>query len=325
MSGDNAISVVMTIYNESGGVDRFFDGLHEWTRLPDEIVIVDGGSTDDTVERIRHRTNDAPAPVNLVAEGHCNISEGRNRAIQAARHDILAVTDLGCRIDPHWLERITEPFRQDPSVDVVAGYYDFVREHPIQAAYADLRHQKKLSKANFIPSSRSIAYRRKVWEAVGGYPENMTVGEDTYFDLRIREHGFKEVIEPSALVYWEVNKTYRSLFRKYFRYAHSNGARFQLPLMYGFYIVNYFLFVVWLVLAAILSPWFLTPFVLHVAAYLVLRIFRREPVRKNLSLAAAGRYLAVMLTIDTATVCGYLSGLPKYLTGRGEPWTPPAH
>ena len=91
------------------------------TRQPDEIVIVDGGSRDDTVAIIR--SYEDRLPLRLLVEAGCNISQGRNRAIQAARGDIIAVTDAGVVLGHDWLERITEPLRRDAALNVVGGFF----------------------------------------------------------------------------------------------------------------------------------------------------------------------------------------------------------
>src|SRR5690606_39182891 len=121
----------------------------------------------------------------------------------------------GCAIAPDWLEKILAPFAADATVEVVGGYYEATGDHPVQQCFADLLYKPRLSKKTFLPSSRSLAFRRHVWEQVGGYPEDMTVAEDTEFDLRIRRGGFKEAFAPDAKVYWLVKSRYRGYFYQY--------------------------------------------------------------------------------------------------------------
>jgi len=313
----------MTVFNEEAGVSPFFESLLLFTRQPDEVVIVDGGSSDGTVAGIREWGARCPVPVVLVEEQRCNISRGRNLAIERARFPVIAITDMGCRIPPDWLARLIAPFEADPSVEVVGGYYGHHCETRLQQCFADLRYKAVLNKKNFYPSSRSLALRRHVWEEAGGYPEHMIVGEDMYFDLRIREGNFNEVIEPEAKVYWETAGSYRGIFRKYYRYARSAGAVFQQPKVYGFYIVNYALFLVWLLLALGISWWFIVPLAGHGAVYKWFRIFRKKPVRQNLTFVNMLHYGAITFTLDMATILGYLAGLTLWIRRKPEVWTPP--
>ena len=95
-----AISVVATVYNECHTIQRLLDSLARQTRRPDEVIICDGGSTDDTQVLIRaYRVDSAyrlPS-LRLIIEPGANISRGRNIAIGAATGPILAVTDAGVR------------------------------------------------------------------------------------------------------------------------------------------------------------------------------------------------------------------------------------
>lgn len=318
------VSLIMTFYNERATVARFFDGLHTWTCLPAEVVMVDGGSTDDTVALVRERVETSPVPVRLFETGGCNISEGRNIAIREAQHDLIAITDMGCVVEPDWLEEILKPFDADSAMEVVGGYFEATGEHPVQRCYSDLLYKPVLTHQNFLPSSRSLALKRHVWEQVGGYPEDMTVAEDAEFDLRIRRAGFKETFAPDAKVSWNVKSRYRGYFYQYYRYARSAGYILQEPKKYGMIAAIYGGFLLWLFLGFVLHPAFFVLAIAHAGAYLGLRILRKERARKNLGLTTAPRYVMIVLATDLASVLGYLAGLPHFLLGRRETWKPPA-
>jgi glycosyltransferase involved in cell wall biosynthesis len=115
------VSLILTTLNEEAGIPLFFQGVRASTVQPAEIVICDGGSTDATVDAIRREAG--TLPVTLVIEAGANIARGRNAAIARATQDVLAITDAGCRIDPLWLELLTEPLLADASIDAVGGGY----------------------------------------------------------------------------------------------------------------------------------------------------------------------------------------------------------
>ncbi|MYE80032.1 MAG: glycosyltransferase, partial [Chloroflexi bacterium] len=105
------ISLILTVLNEGDNIRQLLDSIAGQTRSADEIVIVDGGSSDDTVDIARSYAERLPLRL-LVAAG-CNISQGRNLAIAEARGDIIAVTDAGVRLAADWLEAITAPLLAD--------------------------------------------------------------------------------------------------------------------------------------------------------------------------------------------------------------------
>lgn len=106
------VTVVMTVKNDAVGCAVTLDSLAAQARLPDEIIIVDGGSTDGTVEVIRKHAARNPR-IQLIEAVGTNIAQGRNIAADAAAGEIIACTDSGCRALPDWLEKLTRPFQDD--------------------------------------------------------------------------------------------------------------------------------------------------------------------------------------------------------------------
>lgn len=114
------ISVCITTLNEEGTITKLLEGLFAGTKRPDEVVIVDAGSTDRTIEIIRHFQK-KDNRIKLLVEKGVSRARGRNIAVELSKGDVIAMTDAGCIPTKYWLERIISPF---PSgVDVVAGFY----------------------------------------------------------------------------------------------------------------------------------------------------------------------------------------------------------
>src|SRR5690606_22957006 len=103
------VSVIVTIKNEGEAIRLLLDSLLNQTMLPDEIVMCDGGSTDDTLAILDEYRR--WLPLRVVSAPGSNISQGRNRAIEAAAGPIIAATDAGVVLSPVWLEQITRPIR----------------------------------------------------------------------------------------------------------------------------------------------------------------------------------------------------------------------
>ncbi|MBI2007127.1 MAG: hypothetical protein HYS83_00250, partial [Candidatus Blackburnbacteria bacterium] len=71
----------------------------------------------------------------------------------------------------------------------------------------------------FLPSSRSVAFRKKIWERAGGYPEKFSHNEDFVFAHNLKKAGARMFFEPDALVYWQPPKNPAEAARKFFRFA----------------------------------------------------------------------------------------------------------
>lgn len=218
------VAVVCSVLNEGPAIDVLIDSLLGQTRRPDEVVVADGGSRDDTVARIRRRI-EAGAPIRLIERPGTNISQARNAAIAETGAPIVAVTDCGVRLEPDWLERLTAPFAAADPPDVVAGFFRADPRGAFETALGatTLIVEADVAPDKFLPSSRSVAFRRSAWAQVGGYPEWLDHSEDVLFDLRLKARGFRFAFEPRALVHFRPRSSLRSFARQYYQYARGDG------------------------------------------------------------------------------------------------------
>jgi len=218
------VSVIATVRNEGGTVERFLDALLAQTRPADEIVVVDGGSTDGTVEAIERVRRREPR-VRIHREPGASISRGRNLAIELAEGPLVAVTDAGTVAAPDWLEKLVRPLENDPDAAVSAGFFVAGGRTWFERTLSTLitTQVHEVDPHRFLPSSRSVAFRKEWWQRVGGYPEWLTHGEDVVFDLDLRRAGAKFVFVPDALVTWFSRATLRQYFGQYFNYGRAEG------------------------------------------------------------------------------------------------------
>ena len=297
------VSLVGTVLNGAGHVEEFLVSLATQTVRPDEVVIVDGGSTDGTAERLRE------AGITVIEEPGANIARGRNLAIAAAAHDVLAVTDVDCVLEPDWLEQLLVPI--DRGADVSMGFYAPITDGLVQeclAAVNLLLDASEVDPRRFMPSARSIAFRRDALEAAGGYPEWLDIGEDMWVNHRWRELGLDLEFAPAALVHWRLRPTLGAVWLQYYRYARGDARGGMYPerhaLRYGVYAGA--------VLAS-RSRHRLSA----LAALAGAAAYARTPVRRAWRRIGdpGGRAAATVLVpalmgwIDTAKMAGYAAGL----------------
>lgn len=218
------ISLITTIRNEENNLSVLLDSILSQTRLPDEVVIIDGGSTDNTIKILESYINTFKEKnINYIFDkmDKCNIAEGRNIAIQLSTGNIIAVTDGGCRLDKNWLKNISEPLIAE-TADFVGGFFKPIAKSNLQKALASITTAKKPVK-NFLPSSRSVAFTRKLWKDVGGYPKWLRWGEDTHFNELCISNGARYEVRDDAIAYWEVRQNLSQVMKQYYRYALGDG------------------------------------------------------------------------------------------------------
>jgi len=217
------ISVIATVLNEGDNIRRLMESLVAQTCQPDEVVIVDGGSRDQTVTVLREYEN--RLPLHILVEPGANISAGRNRAIAAAHGELIAATDAGVVLHQAWLEHLIRPLEDDPALEVVAGFFT-VEPHTIFEAAMGATTFPLVDEINpdtFLPSSRSIAFRKSAWTTVGGYPEWLDYCEDLVFDLRLKQTAAPMAFAPDARVYYRPHGDLTSFYKTYQRYARGDG------------------------------------------------------------------------------------------------------
>jgi hypothetical protein len=222
------VSLISTVKNEASLVEGWFDRILAQTRLPDEIVIVDGGSTDGTREKLQYFANTSQVPVRILSLPAGNIAQNRNLAVSEARFPIIAVTDFGCFPRHDWLEKITLPFEKNENVMVSAGIYE-----PIGLTGEGVYKQKelwawhkvdRLDPQSYLPPGGSMAFRKEAWSAVGGYPEWLTLtGEDTYFDLELKHLGGEWALASNAVVEWVAPQGLFAYLKKLHNWAVGDG------------------------------------------------------------------------------------------------------
>ncbi len=206
-------SLVLVVRNEEDSIYSVLDAYARQTLLPREVIIVDGKSTDRTLDEIeRFKKTNPPFTIRVFQNTEENtIPSARNIGISKASYDLIIGGDASVTIPHDWIERLAEKLTD--TVDIVAGVYEVRGKTPYQQAIADV-HQyaaipdpERLKPETFHPSNRSLLFRKKVWERLGGYRTQPPRGEDTWFSMRAAEEGFKKVIAPKAKVSWYARKS----------------------------------------------------------------------------------------------------------------------
>lgn len=216
-------ALIATVFNESDNVAGWWGALQQQTVLPDEIVVVDGGSRDGTWEKLGDLARRSKVPVRLDQRS-CNIAAGRNRAIALTDAEIIAATDAGSSPEAEWFGEITRPLLEDPSVDVVGGRSVSLSENEFQRYLLQFEGQppEPGSPGEIYPSSRNIAFHRQSWKDIGGYPEWLTLtAEDALFNFQLHAVGKRFVYNPKAVVSWPVRSTARAYFKMLYSYGYG--------------------------------------------------------------------------------------------------------
>jgi len=298
------VSLVITTYNEENSIEKLLQDILNQTLLPNELIVVDAGSWDQTCHILNsYKDVFRKKSVNMMilSKTGANIAQGRNIGIAAATGPVIAVTDAGCRLAATWLETLVKPISEGVA-ELVGGFYlplISTRFHRALAAVITAPQPPK----GFLPSSRSVAFLKSLWEKVGGYSEWLPWGEDTQFNLDCLRSGARYVVAKEALVYWNMRSNLKEVAKQYFRYAYGDGMAFRLSRSY--FVIQV---VCWgsLTGSFIWGPQCLIPVMLYPFAKLLYRQVVFRPVIKFADLPIA---FLIALTIELSHFAGFIWGI----------------
>ena len=203
------ISVGITVKNDKKVIETL-DGVMNQTRMPDEVIIVDGCSTDGTKKLIDDRTNfyyrsysELSKTKVIVSQKKGNIATGRNAIVNLATGDYIAMTDADCIVDINWLKELEKSVISNEKTDVVGGltgvYGDGtlvdIREH--SPAFVDVDGKK----VDYAYQTRNVLLNREMVNLIGGFNTEYVLFEDMDIMYRIAKEGGKFVYNPNARVY----------------------------------------------------------------------------------------------------------------------------
>lgn len=225
-----AVSIIATELNEIGDIARVVESLLAQEPAAAEVIIVDGGSTDGTWEWLAEA---AARESRLIAirDESCSlkhskgpVSRGRNVAIAAAKSRVIACADAGCTYAPDWLGNLTARIAAGQAEYALGGTCLDPVAHTVWDVASAPFFSVRLSPTEPTKSctARSMAFTKDLWQRIGGFSEQVLVGEDTLFDLEARRLTQPDFVINAKALYRPLN-TFRSACRQMKRYAISDG------------------------------------------------------------------------------------------------------
>ncbi len=309
-------SLVITVLNEAETILSLLEAIIKQKKLPHEVIIVDGGSKDETTGIIEDFIQDLPAlsqkKLNFTLKilPQSNRSQARNWAITQAKYGLIAITDAGCIPQPGWLKNLVKKYQQTQA-DVVGGYFYGLPATPFEQAVVayTLQMPDQIKPDQFIPTTRSVLITKQTWKKLNGFDEKLSLNEDFDFFYRAKQEELKFAFAGEALVGWLPRKNLVEFAKMIFNFAQGDIEagilRPKVQLLFGRYL---------LVITAVLSLIIFTQVEIIRLIIIIsfwLAIYLIWAVNKNVKYVPQGWYWLpiLQLTADAAVMAGSLTGL----------------
>lgn len=185
-----------------------------------ELIVLDDGSTDGTYEYLRRLAAGEPW-ITVLTQPRRWWAAARNRAVQAARGDLVAMTDDDCTVAGDWLARLSAAMRTG-TVDAIGGR---VLVPGDRLFHRYLSHIRVLDPellpggdARYLPTA-NVCFRRSSLEHAGGFDESFAaVGmEDVELSLRMRRHHMRLGFVPECQIAHRYGPDVRDVLRRSYR------------------------------------------------------------------------------------------------------------
>jgi glycosyltransferase involved in cell wall biosynthesis len=179
------VSVVMAVYNGERFVRETIDSVLNQTFAEFELVAVDDGSTDSSLEILNAYTRNDSRVV-IVRQNHGGLPAALNAGIRHAKYDLIARIDSDDRMLPNRLERQVAFLEPRPEIAVACSdcyFLDITGKRIGQSScVVDVeRGRRERNPGLFLDFAHpTVMMRKKVLQEVGGYREDLSYGEDRH-------------------------------------------------------------------------------------------------------------------------------------------------
>lgn len=191
------VSVVIPCYNSHQYLQEAIDSVKRQTFKDYEMLVVNDGSTDpETI----HTLDKLDPSIKVLTKENGGLAAARNFGINNSSGEVIITLDSDDKFAPDFFKEAIEILNKEKETGIVSSY---VQEF---GAYSKLWRTNAYDDFSFLTENRLVAccaFRKRCWEEVGGYDENMRLGyEDWEFWIRITQKSWKVHVIPKPLFFY---------------------------------------------------------------------------------------------------------------------------
>lgn len=207
LSSSPRVSVIIPTYNGDRYLSQAIDSVLSQTYSNYEIIIVDDGSTDNTPNIIQHfvEIHNNPSVIHYITQSNQGVAAARNRGIQEARGEFIALLDQDDVFLPEKLGHQVACFDANPNVAIVNSGWRLIDQNNYHISdiepwhnLPDLTLETWIKRTPILPSS--LMFRRESWQQVGGFNSQFNGVDDVDFIWRLASQEYAAIWLPEITV-----------------------------------------------------------------------------------------------------------------------------
>jgi len=184
------VTIILPIYNQESTIAKCIQSLINQTYKNKEIIVVDDGSTDNSLEIASN------FPVKVLSFEHQHKPKIVNRAIKEAKGDIIFIGEGDAVYPSDYLKLCLEKFEDEKVTGVIGKQLSIPSDNLISRAIAVYREvQWNLAEDRSYLTSTAWIIRREALEDVGGFDEDLIIADDAAMGIKLSEGGYKIAFE----------------------------------------------------------------------------------------------------------------------------------
>lgn len=227
------VSVLLPVWNEEASLESVLDDLGQQTYADFEVILVDGGSVDQTIKLARSAS--VPYQLTIVEHGTPTTPGQLNAGLAAARGKYVARVDGHLRLPTCYLETVVGHLDEGHAAVGVRkeamGASDFgkavaaIMNSSSGFGGSDYHHEQNTKLVDHVPYA---AYSRDLVVRLGGWDERLLANQDAELDRRVAKSGGTLLLDGRISTQWFSKNSPRQLFRQYWRYGRGRAMTVRL-------------------------------------------------------------------------------------------------
>lgn len=226
-----SVTVIMPVRNEATFIERSLGAVlaQDYSRELIQILVVDGMSDDGTRELVQQMIARWPeGDLTLIDNPEHIVPTGLNRALRDAKGEVIIRVDGHCEIAPDYVRQSIKTL-QKTSAECVGGALKTVGDTLLAQAIAlaqsapfgvgGVAFRTGRSEGCYVNTVAFGAYRREVFERLGGFDEELVRNQDDEFNFRLTQAGGKIWMDPSIRSVYYSRARFSKLWRQYYEYG----------------------------------------------------------------------------------------------------------